>query len=223
MSRVIRALALVCALPVFAVVAHAQSCLGYPAFATGPLNLSASGTVGGRFWGSGIGLNLGRRTGGGFGGVGVNSTSYIDDPKETRFTYVGIAGYEQHNADQMIWCPIATAAFERGNQIDLIGGGHAKTNGTVFGAGVGISFEIAGRGRFSVDPFLNGRYIVLNSEVTGDSTHKFTEQGITFALGLGIRPTDAVQITPSFSGSTLPNADLVFNLRISVALQFKKD
>jgi hypothetical protein len=87
---------------------------------------------------------------------------------------------------------------------------------------VGVSFELAGRGRFSFDPFVNGRYIVLNQEVTGDSTHKFTEQGVTFTLGLGLRPTDAIQITPSFSGSTLPNADLVFNLRLSVALEFRK-
>ena len=223
MSRALRACALASLLPCFAAVARAQSCLGYPAMATGPLNVSVSGTVGGRFWGSGIGTNFGRRMGGAFGGVGVNSTSYVDDPQETRFTYTAVAGYERHNVDQMIWCPIATAAFERGNEIDLIGGGHAKTNGTVFGAGAGVSFELAGRGRFSVDPFVSGRYIVLNSEVTGDSTHKFTERGIAFTLVLGIRPRDAIQITPSFSGATLENSDLVFNLRISIALQFKKD
>lgn len=222
MSRATRAFAVACAFPCFVTVARAQSCIGYPAFATGPVNVSLSGTVGGRFWGSGAGMNVGRRAGGAFGGVGVSSTTYIDDPVETRFTYSVVGAYERHNRDQMIWCPLATAAFERGQEINLPGDRHAKTNGTVFGAGLGVSFELAGRGRFSVDPFVVGRYIVLNSEVTGDSTHKFTEQGIAFVIGLGIRPRDAIQITPSFSGSTLPSADIVFNLRVSVALQKKQ-
>lgn len=218
----ILAAATACALMCGAAVSHAQTCLGCPAFATGPVNVSAMGLVGGRFWGAGADVNFGRPRGGAFGGVSVGSVSFIDAPTETRFSYSATAAYESHRRDQLIWCPLVSATLEQGNDVNLGGGRHSRTDGYVVGIGLGASGELQGRGRFSVDPFVTARYEEAQTRVSGDSTNKTTEHGIAFGVGLGFRLRDAIQVTPNFSGATFPGSDLVFQLRVSLALEFGK-
>jgi hypothetical protein len=117
----------------------------------------------------------------------------------------------------------ATAGGMRGSEIESTTNGTQKTTGIDLGAGLGVGFEVERRGRLSFNPFLSARYTRLTADVDGlvpDSS--VTTNGIVFAFGLGVRINDAIQITPSFNGSTFEGANLFFDLRASVALRFRK-
>lgn len=221
MRHLVRTFVLVCAMAGFSAPTEAQTCLGYPAFATGPLNLSAAGRVGGRFWGSSADINVGRRSGGVFGGLGFSTVTYIDDPKETRFGYGTVLGFEFYRRDQLIVCPIVTGAIERGEEIEFAPGERSTTNGHILAVGIAAAGE-QNRGRLSVAPFFTARYAQIVSEVTGDSAVSETDTGFLASAGLAFRWSDALQVAPLFTFGTFPRQDLVFHLRLSVALQFSR-
>lgn len=221
MSRAVRASVVALALSLLSTAGRAQTCLGFPAFAAGPVNLTGSLRVGGRWWGTGAGANVGQRAGPWFGGVGAGTVTFIDPPKETRLQYAVQGGYEKHTRDGPIWCPNVVAQYEQGLQVTDSLGRKWRTSGSVLGAGLGVSGELQSRGAnvFSVDPFATVSFISVRTKVAGDSTSSATETGAAFTVGLGFRFHDSIQITPTFSGATLTNADLVFDLRVSIALQ----
>lgn len=221
MRLLVRTLVLSCAIAALTVPADAQTCLGYPSLATGPVNISAAGRVGGRFWGSAADVNVGRRAGGPFGSLGFSTVTYIDAPKETRYVYGSVLGFEFHRRDQLIACPIITYASERGKTIEYEPGLRSTTNGTIKAAGIGVAGE-QNRGRFSVAPFFVVRYAEIESEVSGDSTFSVTDHGFLGSAGLAFRWSDALQLAPLFSFGTFPQQDMVFHLRLSIALQFKR-
>ncbi len=202
----------------------AQSCLGYPGFPTGPLNVSISGIVGSDYGGASADLNVGKRSGGPFGSVGASAIRYVTAPIETRGAVGVLAGWERYNKDQLIICPFISAAGERGSEVDRGADGIQRTTGNVIGAGVGIGFELQARKRsLSYNPFLTGRYTRVQTTIRGgvaDST--VTETGAMFSFGLGVRYKEAIQLTPSFSAATFASSNLVFDLRFSIALEFKK-
>jgi hypothetical protein len=202
----------------------AQSCLGYPAFPTGPINVSASGIVGSDYGGASADFNVGKRKGGPFGSIGLGAIHYVTDPKETRTSIGATAGWERYNKDQLIICPIVSASTERGTEVDRGADGIQRTTGTVLGAGLGVGFELQARKRgLSYNPYLAARYTRVQTKISGgvaDST--VTETGAVVSFGLGVRFKEAIQVTPSFSAATFANSNLVFDLRVSLALEFKK-
>ena len=210
-----------------ALAAHslgAQSCLGYPAFPTGPLNASIGGIVGSDFGGASADLNIGKRKGGPFGSVGVGAVHYVTDPKETRGSIGALAGWERYNKDQLIICPFVTASAERGTEVNRGTDGMQRTSGTVLGAGVGLGFELQARRRgLSYNPYITGRYARVLTKISGGTSDTtVTETGAVVSFGLGVRFKDAIQVTPSFSAATFAGANLVFDLRVSLALEYKK-
>jgi hypothetical protein len=221
MRHSVRTLVLSCAIAALSTPADAQTCMGFPSFATGPLNLSAAGRVGGRFWGSAADMNVGRRTGGPFANLGFSTVTYVDDPKETRYVYGTAVGYVFNRRDQLIACPIITYASERGRAVEYEPGLRSTTNGTIWAGGIGLAGE-QNRGRFSVAPFIVVRYAQIDAEVTGDSTFTETDHGFLGSAGLAFRWSDALQVAPLFSFGTFPQQDMVFHLRLSIALQFRR-
>jgi hypothetical protein len=213
-----------CASCVIAIhAARAQACLGYPAFATGPINASLAVRVGSEFWGSGADFTVGRRASGPFVGAGVSTVTYVVDPKETRVAFGASAGYEKSTRDQLVFCPFASASYERGQEVDG-DSGRERTSGFVAGVGVGIGAELTKRGPLAFDPFASARltriHTVTEHENAGNDVSD--ENGVSLVAGLAVRFRDAVQLAPSFSFSTFPGADLVFTLRFSIALQPRK-
>ncbi len=203
--------------------AHAQSCLGYPAFPTGRINASTDVIVGSDFGGLGADVNIGNRKSGPFASVGAGAIRYVVDPKETRISGGALIGYEHYNKDQLIWCPVVSASYERGSDYDSPDGKEHKA-GMFFGAGLSVGFELERRGRLSFNPFLSARVTRVNTKTTNDlGTTSIGETGTTFGFGLGVRFNDAIQITPSMNGSTFEGSNLVFDLRFSVALQLRKN
>ena len=209
-----------CALAISAASAHAQSCLGYPAFATGPLNISTEVNVGSDYGGLSLSINAARLKGRPFAGVGTTVVRYVSDPKETRVAFGGSLGYEHQTKDQLILCPFVLANFVRGSDV-AEGDATQRTTGSVIGAGIGLAFELERPGALSFNPFASWDYSQVKTHVeqTGDDI-KLTNNGGTFSFGLGVRFRDAIQVTPCFTDSTFPGADLLFTLRISVSLRF---
>ena len=222
MRNLLRTFVLACAIAALSAPAGAQTCLGFPSFATGQLNISAAGRVGGRFWGTAADVNVGRRAGGPFAGLGFSTVTYVDDPRETRHVYGSVVGMVFNRRDQLIACPIFTYAAERGQAVEYEPGLSSKTSGTIMAGGIAVAGE-QNRGRFSVAPFFIVRYAQIHSEVTGDSAFTETDTGFLGTAGLAFRWSDALQLAPLFSFGTFPQQDLVFHVRLSVALQFKRD
>lgn len=214
---------ILCALAVAsttASVAAAQTCLGYPAQQTGNINLTLNGTVGQDFGGGGAALNLGLHKNGPFIGVAAGANRYVVEPKETVTILGGTLGWEHYNKDNLIWCLIGVAKTNRGQELDRGEEGLQRTNQTELGGGVGGGFELERRGPLSFNPFFTARFTQLRTHVEGnvvDSTS--TLRGVVFAAGLGVRINDALQITPSFHGSTFEDAALFFDLRFSIAFR----
>ena len=201
----------------------AQTCLGFPAFATGPVNASGSVSIGTEWWGAGAHANVGHRAGGLFGGANAGHIRFVDDPEESRLSVGLLGGYDRMTGGQLHICPFATAAYERGGFVTRLDGDRSKISGQVLGIGIAFAGESqSGRFRsFSVAPFISARftYISTHEEIDGGETSKNDETGASVVAGLGFRLRDAIQITPSFATSTFENADLVFTLKVSVALQ----
>jgi len=217
---------LACALSLLSLAtvgSNAQTCLGFPAFATGPVNLSGSVSVGTEWWGAGAHANVGHRTGGLFGGANIGQIRFVDDPVESRLSAGLLGGFDRTTGGQLHLCPFATAAHEQGGFVTRLNGDRSKISGQVLGIGIAFAGEQqSGRFRsFSVAPFISARftYISTHEAIEGAETTKSDETGASVVGGLGFRLRDAIQITPSFSTSTFENADLVFTLKVSVALQ----
>jgi hypothetical protein len=210
-------------LPLVSIAARAQTCLGFPAFATGPVNVSGSVSIGTEWWGAGAHANLGHRAGGLFGGASAGTIRFVDDPVESRISAGLLGGYDRMTGGQLHICPFATAAYERGGFVTRLDGDRSKISGQVLGIGIAFAGEQqSGRFRsFSVAPYISARftYISTHEQIQGEQTTKSDETGASVVGGLGFRLRDAIQITPSFSTSTFENADLVFTLKVSVALQ----
>jgi hypothetical protein len=202
-------------------MAWAQSCIGHPSFATSKFNISADVVVGADYGGLGTDINYGARRNGPFASVGVTGARFVTEPKETRINVGGLLGWERHNKDQLIWCPFVSAGIERGEELDR-GNGPETISHSIYGIGLGLAFELERRGRLSFNPFLAARYNRLNTtNGVGGIDTKTAQTGANFGFGLGVRFNEAIQITPSISGSTFPGSNLVFDLRVSLALQKK--
>jgi hypothetical protein len=222
-SHGVRWSAVVAVLALSTPAVSAQSCLGYPAFPTARLNVSLDAIVGSDYGGGGLNANYGSRSGGPFAGAEFAMIKYVVDPRETRTNFGGMVGWERYTKDQLIFCPFISANFENGNEYD-IGNGPESVSGNILGAGLGIGFELnRSRGRLSYNPHLSARLArVASTFHTEIGDEKVVETGAIFGFGVGIRIRDAIQITPGFSGATFEQANLVFDLRISVALQLRK-
>src|SRR5262245_38575181 len=108
---------LLCAASV-ATSARAQTCLGYPAQQTGNINFTLNGTVGQDFGGGGAALNLAIKNQGPFIGASAGANHYVVEPKETVMGYAAHIGLERYNKDNLIWCPIISVKFNRGEEVD---------------------------------------------------------------------------------------------------------
>lgn len=201
----------------------AQSCLGYPARSTGQLSATGRGTIGSDFWGVGADINADVGNTGVFGSVGAGMRKFVTDPVESRIAYGATIGYERYNRDQLIWCPIVSMAWERGDEVEG-SSGPQRTTGRVLSLGVGIGFELERRGPLAFNPYLSVRQSRVTSRIdrVNAPDTEGSESGAVFAFGLGIRIREAIQITPSFSGATFAGSNLVFDLRASVALQWRR-
>jgi hypothetical protein len=209
-----------CAVPLAS--AAAQSCLGYPAKATGQLSGTVGATIGSDFWGLGADLNGDFGGSGLFGIASVGTIKFVTEPIERRVDFGGTLGYERYNRDQLIWCPFVSASGVRGDEVEGTAGPQ-RTSGRVLSVGLGVGFEIERRGPMSFNPYLSVRQSSVKSRIdrsTAADTES-TESGAVFAFGIGFRFREAIQITPSFSGATFSGSNLIFDLRASVALQFR--
>jgi hypothetical protein len=213
----------VAALAVSGAQARGQTCLGYPAFATGPFNVSGAVGIGTEWWGLGVDVHVGNRTGGFFGGGGIATINYVEDPVESRISPGAVFGYNMETRGQLHVCPFVSGAYERGNEVERSVDERSRISGYIAGIGVALAGELPNRRfqSFSVAPFAAARFTERSTKEEFDTgaTDEDKETGVTISAGLGLRFRDAIQITPSFSTSTFDNADLVFNLRFSVALQ----
>jgi hypothetical protein len=221
LTLTVAASAVVLALPVSAV--GAQTCLGYPSLATGPLNVTGSVSIGTEWWGGNGHVNLGPQRGPYFAGASVGGIRFVDDPVESRLSWGVLGGFDWMSRGLLHACPFVTAAFEQGDFVTRLNGDRTKIHGRVLGVGVAFAGESQNR-RFralSVAPFFSARYtqIVTFEDVEGEGRIESDETGASVVAGLGFRFREAIQITPTFATSTFENADLVFTLRVSVALE----
>lgn len=207
--------------------AQAQTCLGYPSLATGPVNVSGSVSIGTEWWGATAHANLGPQRGRYFAGASIGNVRFVDEPVESRIAWGGLAGFDWVTRGQLHACPFLTAAFEQGDFVSRTNGDRTKIHGRILGAGMAFAGEAQNR-RFetlSFSPFFSARFtqIVQFEDIEGGDRTESDETGVSVVAGLGFRLRDAIQITPLFATSTFENADLVFTLRVSVALQFGGD
>ena len=199
---------------------RAQTCLGFPAQQTGNINLSLNGTVGQDFGGGGATLNIAPFRTGLLLNASADVHRFVVEPKETVRRFGATIGWERYNKDNLIWCPIVSVRFNRGEELDQGEEGLQLTNSTELGAGLGAGFELERRGPLSFNPFFQVQLTQRKTRLEGnviDSTGTLT--GMVFAAGLGVRINDAIQVTPTFHGSTFEDATLYFDLRFSIAFR----
>lgn len=210
-------------LTALAAPAAAQTCLGYPSVATGPINLTGSVSIGTEWWGGAAHANLGPQRGPYFAGANVGALRFVDEPQETRMSWGLLGGFDWTSGGQLHACPFVTAAFEQGDFVTRLNGDRSKIHGRVLGVGVAFAGESQNRRfrSFSVAPFFSARFtqIVTYEDIEGEGRRDNEETGASVAAGLGFRLRDAIQITPMFATSTFENADLVFTLRFSLAFE----
>jgi hypothetical protein len=201
----------------------AQTCLGYPALATGPLNVTGSVSIGTEWWGGNAHVNLGPQRGPYFAGASLGAIRFVDDPVESRLSWGVLGGFDWMSRGLLHACPFLTAAFEQGDFVTRLSGERTKIHGRVLGVGVAFAGESQNR-RFeslSFAPFFSARLtqIVTFEDIEGEGRIETDETGASVVAGLGFRFRDAFQVTPTFATSTFENADLVFTLRVSIALE----
>jgi hypothetical protein len=207
-------------------MAAGQTCLGYPALAAGPVNVTGSASVGTEWWGATAHANVSPQRGPYFGGASVGVVRFVDDPEETRLSWGVLGGYHWMSRGQLHACPFVTAGFERGQFVTRNNGDRTRIHGRVLGIGLALAGEQQNRRfrSFSIAPFVSARltHIVTNEDFDDGTARDDDDTGASVVAGLGFRLRDALQITPMFSTSTFENADLVFTLRFSVALQGRR-
>ncbi|HYV98599.1 MAG TPA: hypothetical protein VE967_14175 [Gemmatimonadaceae bacterium] len=190
--------------------------------ATGPLAVTGDVAIGTDYWGLSGDLNLRAASRGVFASVGGGTVRFVTEPKESRTTFGGTAGWERSNRD-MIICPYLHAGSTRGSAVYAGTDSTYKRSGNNVGLGVGIGFELRTRKKWlSYNPFLSGAYTRLYQKIDRTTPIDTVEYGVFFAAGLGVRVNEYLQITPSFSGGTFEGSNLEFDLRVSLALRFKK-
>jgi hypothetical protein len=185
-------------------VAGGQTCLGYSSFAAGKMNITGAAHFENHATSYGAELNM---THMGMGqhhiiGVWVNENTYESvggvTPDNTT-SFGAMLGWEMKNSMGWEWCPAINVGYTTTiKQLDA-------------GGMIGIGKDMRSMGGFSLAPFLMGGFDYRHMDCTGCDNKTAGEYGI----GVGVRMTSGIQITPSVTKTTFDNDKAVFHAAIT--------
>jgi hypothetical protein len=207
--------------------ADAQTCLGNPSLASGPINVGVSGSYDANGAGGGTQANIGW-----FGGrliTGVNAAyNYLVNPEQTRRS-VGLTLATQRDTEEVLqFCPYVSARTTVGDPFTGFDGVEGRVRFSSYSVGVGFGGQLAPDRYVSIVPWgliqlqrSVGTFEVLRA-VDGETDEDLDETGGIFTFGLGFRFDEWLQASPTISVSSFAGADLVGGLRVSMALRPKR-
>ncbi len=205
-------------------VGWAQSCLGNPSFASGPLNVAVGGSVDGSRVGGGVEGTVGWWGGRLITGVG-GSYDVFRNPSETRKRVGVLVGTRRRTEDVLEFCPIVSARVTQGTDFATTTGGTARARLNSVSVGVGFGAQLSEDRYVSVVPYgivqltrVTGTFVGVGEtedEDVGDTAGVFT-------FGLGFRFDEWIQVGPTVSVSSFEGADMVVGIRGAIALRLKR-
>jgi hypothetical protein len=216
-------------LPAFALAllpaaATAQTCLGNPSFASGPINVSLGGAVDGNGYGFGVGGNVGWWGGKLITGGSVGWDSYRSPERTSSGGSITI-GTQRQTEDILEFCPIISAGIDRGSEFTRTNGDSFKPSVDEYSVGVGFGGQLAPNRYISIVPYGIIRLSTYTAFLQGTGgTEDITERdtGGVFTFGLGFRFDEWLQVAPTVTVSSFEGSDLVIGLRGSMALRVKR-
>jgi hypothetical protein len=220
----LRRLFAVIALAALPTVAAAQTCLGNPSFASGPLNVTVGAAADGNGYGLGLGSTVGWWGGKLITGASVGWDSYRSPERTSQGGSITI-GTQRLTEDILEFCPFATAGIDRGTEFTRLNGDVFKPSVDEYGVGVGFGAQLAPERYISIVPYGIIRLTTYTAFLQGlGTTEDITERdtGGVFTFGLGFRFDEWLQLSPTVTVSRFEGADLVIGLRGAMALQIKR-
>jgi len=205
-------------------VSAAQSCLGNPSFASGPLNVAVSGSVDGSRVGGGLEGTVGWWGGRLITGVG-GSYDVFRNPSETRRRVGVLIGTRRRTEDLLEFCPIVSARYTQGSDFETTTGGTAQARLTSLSAGVGFGAQLSEDRYLSIVPYGIVQLTRVTGTFVGVGDTEDQDVGDTagvFTFGLGFRFDEWIQVGPTVSVSSFEGADMVVGIRGSMALRVKR-
>ncbi len=203
---------------------EAQSCLGNPSFASGPINVALGGSVDGSRVGGGLEGTVGWWQGRLITGVG-GSYDVFRNPSETRRRVGFLVGTRRKTEDLLEFCPIVSARFTRGSDFETTDGGTAQARLTSLSVGIGFGAQLSEDRYVSVVPYGIVQLTQVRGTFVGVGETEDEDVGDTagvFTFGLGFRFDEWIQVGPTVSVSSFEGADMVVGIRGSVALRVKR-
>ena len=212
MRSVSRLAGLVAATVLVAGPLGAQTCLGFSSLAMGGMNVTPAAHFydGGKSYGAQ--LNFGHM---GMGmdhiiGVFAQENTYDDVGGvsiSSNTTFGANLGIQKKNSMGWEWCPQIGVDYTTGD---------TKVLG--LDAVVGIGKALSNMGGFTPVPFAWGGFGYTKPDCTGCSSDS---HGV-YGAGLGFRMKNNVQVTPSFSKTTMSGDKSVFHVGVTITLGGKK-
>lgn len=209
------------ALAAFASAADAQTCLGTPSFATGPLRLEGGFRTGGDATAYGVGAAVGAKTGP-FASVGVSIVN-IDEVDESATMFsalggwdLGLAATRSTTGPKIGICPVVAVEYQNGPNFETEFG-DLDLSATQLSAGVSVGAAIAGSPTMSIIPFGTIRLARTSVEASfgGESEDDSENHGL-LDLGVGFAFSNAFTIRPNVQIPLgLEDSDTIFGVVVS--------
>jgi hypothetical protein len=205
----------------------AQTCLGNPSLASGPINVGVGGTYDANGAGGAAFTNVGWMGGRLITGVS-GQYDYFVNPEETRKRVGVLIATERETEEILEFCPFVSARYTFGDPYTRPNGGEAQVRFASYGVGIGFGGQLAADRYVSIVPWgsvqlqrATGTLQVLRA-VEDETDEELDETGGIFTFGLGFRFDEWLQVSPTISVSSFSGADLVGGLRVSMALRPKR-
>lgn len=199
------------ALPAVATRADAQSCLGYPSFATNHLQMNAGALMSSDV--EQFGVNLVSGSNSIFAGVGVGGTRY--DGSESSLDVRGVLGSQTKSAGGRIQaCPTLSVGYGFGPK-DF---GGAGIDANTLSAGFGLAFgaELSSM----LIPSLRIGYEYEQFRLSGGASETMSDSFGTLAFALGFKFSEELVVRPSIGITTRDTDEREPTFGVSVALNY---
>ena len=178
---------------------EAQACQGTAAFAAGPIRLGGDYTSGDGWKGYGLDVGVGAKTGA-YAEASVSRAEFSDIDGSGKAVGFG-AGYaiNLNRAHTVQFCPLVTAAFESGPDIDY-GNSTIETSTRAFGFGGTFGGAVPVTPTLDLVPFAGAAFLTERLSATLDGTSD--SQSANFGLldvGAGFVINKTLTLQPSVS------------------------